>query len=186
MRRVHLRWCGIAVVALSIFGPPPAAGKLAPSTLSDLIADSDLIMHARVTELSTEIPGTRLAGVALLRVDRVFKGTYDQETVKIEFEPEVHEQFITTVQYERLLFLKKTPAGTYIGTQYGRSYWPLIWVDGAERQLVTPYVYPTNIIAIPDALIKEAEVLVPELGLEKHRVKAIHLKDLIPLLGVEQ
>lgn len=186
MRQTNLLWWCTAVVALSIFGPTPAFGKLAPSTLSDLIADSDLIVQAQAIQLGTEIPGTRLAGFAVLRIQRVFKGTYNQETVRIEFEPEEHEQFITTVQYERLLFLKKTPDGTYTGTQYGRSYWPLTWVEGAERKVVTPYVYPTSIISVPDALIKEAEVMAPELLLEKQRVKAIYLEELIPLLEVEQ
>ena len=186
MKQANLLLFFTALAALGIFGPTPAFGSLAPSTLSDLIADSDLIVQAHVIQLGNEIPGMGLVSFAVLRVQRIFKGTYDQGTVRIEFEPEFHEQLITTLQYDRLLFLKKTPDGTYAGTQYGRSYWPLIWVAGAERKLVTPYVYPTSLIAVPDTLIKEAEVMAPEPGLEKHRIKAIYLDGLIPLLGVEQ
>ena len=185
MKQVGWLRCFAVLAVLSIFCPTPAFGRLAPSRLSDLISDSALIVQTSVIQLGTEIPGTRLPVFAVLRVQHVFKGTYDQETVRIEFEPEQHEQFITTTQYERLLFLKKTTDGKYTATQYGRSYWPLIWVEGAERKLATPYVYSTSSLSVPETLVKEAEVAAPELLLER-RVKAIYLEDLIPLLGTEK
>ena len=55
----------MAFVAVSLFCPTPALGKLAPSTLNDLIADSDLIVEAvaeRVNMGSTK--DNKFAGVA--------------------------------------------------------------------------------------------------------------------------
>ncbi|MBI3010659.1 MAG: hypothetical protein HYY57_06735 [Candidatus Omnitrophica bacterium] len=171
---------GAALFILMGLFPALALGKLAPSTWDDLISDSDLIVQASVAQLGPELLDMRLPRFAVLRVQRIFKGTYDPETVKIEFESEEHEQFMTTVPDDRLLFLKRTPDGKYTAARYGKSYWPLLWVEGEERKLAAPYIYPMNMISVPGTFIKQAVVNAPRLGLKKGQAEVIYLKEIIP------
>lgn len=175
---------GVALVGGMLVSSPSAFAKLAPSKIEDLIAESGVILQAGVVRLEAGDVAAGTSSAATLRVWRVLKGSYAPQTVTIHFSDEKHEQRIDALYADRLLFLKKTASGEYEGTQYGRSYWPLKSTAEDKGKLVTPYVYPVNIISVPDPLVREAEIVVPDLGLEKQRVKAIYLEDIVSLLRV--
>ena len=183
MKRLRALMLGIVSVGAIVIGSPAVFAKLARSRLDDLIAQSDVILQAGVMRLEAgdAVTGTRSS--AVLRVWHVLKGSYASQTVTIHFSDEQHEQLIATLYEDRLLFLKKTASGEYEGSHYGRSYWPLEWTVEGGPKLVTPYVYPTNIISVPDTLLKDAEIIVPLLGLEKQHVKAIYLEDMMSLVS---
>lgn len=183
MKGMCLSLMGAVLMGLSALCPSPAFARLAPSQLNGLMAESDVILQATVVRLEAGDAAARISSSAVLRVWRVLKGSYEPQTVTIRFSDEKHEQRITTLYDDRLLFLRKTASGAYEGTHYGRSYWPLKWTVGDNPKQVTLYVYPISIIAGSEALLKDAEVIIPDLGLERLRVKAIYLEDLIALLN---
>jgi hypothetical protein len=118
----------------------PAEAKLAPSTLADLLDESELIAHVTVTEATAEY--------AVLEVVEVLKGTKPDQPIRIEFRSEEHEQTMAAKD-ERLVFLRKRQGtGTWTGTHYGRSYWPLALTAGKKPGLATPYIYPTTKIEL--------------------------------------
>lgn len=175
----------VLILSLMMYGVlyvPLAFAKLAPTTLIELIADSDVIMQARVVQVGEELPQSRLPNHAVLRVQRVLKGSYESEEITIRFEPELHEQFLTSLHEDRLLFLRRTEDSSYIGTHYGMSYWPLVASGGEGDELVTPYAYSTTLITMPDPLVRAPPAPIPGLGIERQPEKVIYLTEVISLL----
>jgi hypothetical protein len=117
-----------------------ANAKLAPSSFSEFVAESDVILEATPRQLnrhdSSNTPRLvhaeesapkheeSFVGEAQLTVLRVLKGTYTNKEVTVRWTGEVHDQTINSLTQDVLLFLKKRPSGEYEPTHYGRSIWP--------------------------------------------------------------
>ncbi len=157
--------------------------KLAPSKLSELLHDSDLIldalvMRARLTDLG-------FGGNAELRIKKVYKGEYKEAMITIHWSHGKHDQRIRTIGETRLLFLKRLDDGTYTGTQYGRSYWP-VKSDSEDRRAFTPYIYPTDLIKIDlPGLLKSANVIsdMKDGKVEKSQVEALFIEDVLGIVA---
>jgi hypothetical protein len=109
---------------------------------------------------------------------RIFKGVYEPETLMFSFEVEEHEQYVGPINDECLLFLRRAQDGSYTATHYGKSYWPLRTVPTEPNELFGLYVYPTNLISMPNSLLRQPEANVSWPGAEEP-VKVIYLNDLI-------
>lgn len=129
------------LLALIAALPRPAAARLAPSKFGDLLAESELICVARVTETQID----RYRGHAVVEVTRVLQGDRPSGPIRFDFSGEVHDQVLTVVGEERLLFLKKVD-GKWTGTHYGRSYWPLVPAADPAVGPVTRVVYPVRML----------------------------------------
>ncbi len=124
----------IVSIAFTLFSSI-AFAELASSKLSDLIAESDLIVQVLITKAESK---PRAGGYALSKIEKVFKGNYSESELK-NFSSEMHEQMIERSGDEYLLFLKNRE-GQYTGTHYGQSYWPLYPTE--DGKLATPRWYP--------------------------------------------
>jgi hypothetical protein len=163
----------------------PAEAKLSMSELSGLLYESDVIMRAKVIQSSYAEKGP--SGFAVLEVKETYKGLYTQRTIKIRWGNEEHDQQITTIGRQRLLFLKKREDGTYTGTHYGRSYWPLYMdPETIKRGPFIPYTYPTDKVDIDyPGLVEEANLrLLYESGFSEssYPLKVIFLNNLVKKL----
>ena len=180
----------VNVLMVLLLDAAPAQALLMPCTLEELVANSELIVQAEVTELpprqtvrNADGSYTLSEGSALLRVVRTFKGVPIDDTIRIQFSDEVHEQRITTDKFQRLLFLKKDKDGKYTAAFHGRSYWPLVPIGDVEGRLAVPYDYPMTTIKVAESLLKQAELAIPELELDPYRGPVIFLDDLIAFLN---
>jgi hypothetical protein len=131
----------LAAFALVIGLVAPAHAKLAPSKMAELLADSELIARVNVTEATTTY--------AVVEVVEVLKGTKPDKPFRIEFRQEEHEQTMAAKD-ERLVFLVQR-GGTWTGTHYGRSYWPLAATADKKAELATPYIYPMTMVRFDKA-----------------------------------
>ena len=137
--RAAIRFALIVAVVAAL--PGPAAAKLAPSRFSALLAESELICLARVTEAGVD----RHRRHAVVEVTKVLKGERPTGAIRFDFRSEEHEQLMTVVGEERLLFLKKVD-GKWTGTHYGRSYWPFVPAADPAVGPVTRVVYPIRMV----------------------------------------
>jgi len=170
------------VAALVLVGRDPAEGKLEPSTLSDLLRESNLIIEGRVIRASLDEGGKE--GEAVLRIQHVYVGDYRRETISIRWSGAEHDQRISDIGESRLLFLKKVSEGSYTGAQYGRSYWPITY-EMESRRAVTIYVYPMTHIDIDiPGVLKEASVFFPDLPSKQNpvTVPVVFIDDILRLL----
>jgi hypothetical protein len=142
---------------------PDVFADLSKSKFTDLVATSDLILQARVVR--AELTGPGQAGQAILSVKSVHKGVYPKSEITIRWSSEYHDQRVDRVAEDRLLFLKRNPAGDYEGTHYGRSYW--VVYQGTYGRLFTPYSYPTTkiVMDVSNLLHSTAEVAPDERAL---------------------
>lgn len=165
--QVHLSLCGcFASIALI----SAAMGSLEPSKLTDLIADSDVIVHAVTVEAKLRPPER---GQAVLEVKRIYKGVVDSRTITIKWEWEAHDQKILEVGQDRLLFLTRRSDGSLTGTHYGRSYWPL-YEDWSTKKLVAPYSWPTDYVDTgSNGLVKPADIWIREFPSDRNPVRVI-------------
>ena len=141
-----------SLVALLVFLLPGAASaRLAPSSFTKLVKESELIIEA--APIRVERTGMS-AGQATLRVLRVLRGKYAKPEITIRWGDEVHDQQIPSIELDRLLFLKRGKDG-YTGTHYGRSYWPFTSrvfdprkadLDSASRGFL--YTYPLSMVKL--------------------------------------
>lgn len=135
-----------------------ALAKLATSSFGNLVRDSELILRATVTATDER---TRGRGSAVLAVKAVYKGEYSAGTLTIRWTSEVHDQRITGVGADRLLFLKRGKDGGYTGTQYGRSYWPIESPSSASE--FVRYEYPTDMVRDVPHILKGNRIALQDL-----------------------
>jgi hypothetical protein len=131
----------LAALAVVLCLVAPAHAKLAPSTITDLLAESELIAQVNVTEATAQY--------AVVEIVEVLKGTKPDQPIRIEFSQEEHEQTMAATD-QRLVFLKKRD-GKWTGTHYGRSYWPLAATSDKKAALATPYIYPMTMVRFDKA-----------------------------------
>jgi len=156
--------------------------RLRPSSLEDLISDSEVIMFTYPREIHAGFGGK--VYYAIMGRGTVLKGAMHEENFKIEFADGfgLDDQRIRNLD-ERLFFLKKNEDGTYKGTHYGRSYWPLkrsanFKDDGCYAW--TLYTYPITLVRIDTKFIQEIEFNISELPIEilPVKTKAICMDDI--------
>lgn len=165
---------GLAVVAAT---PSPAAANLATSKFSELLADSELICLVRVTEAQVD----RHRGHAVIEVTKVLEDERPTGPIRFDFSGEEHDQLMTVVGEQRLLFLKKVD-GKWTGTHYGRSYWPLVPAADPAVGPVTRVVYPTHMLRFDGRYA----VLLRPTRLPAGAGKVARGEKMIPLSAVEK
>lgn len=159
-----------------------AEAKLAPTTMKDLVKESDLIVVAvprTLTRDSADITKTLRAGHAELQVLEVIKGSYDAKDIRIEWGDEVHDQAIDSLYERRLLFLKKDK-DKWQPAHYGRSYWALEQLRDLKDKyaFATRVVYPVQMVKMDGTkLVRDAKAIDPS-TYKDAKVKAVFLDDL--------
>jgi hypothetical protein len=168
--------------------PATAAARLAPTTMQKLLAESELVVLAVPRQLTRDQPGPTdgpRAGSAELVVLEVLKGTSPGPNVTLRWGDEVHDQAIDTLLERRLLFLKKSPEGRWIGTHYGRSYWPLVHLrdpKAGKWDFAARVRYPVTMVRTEGLdLVREVPVFDEQSGKDR-RAPVIFLGDLRRLL----
>jgi len=189
----------IGALASSLFvAHPPAAATtiIGGMNLTGVIMNSDLIVQGYVMEWHEWYR----AGWAVLKVERVLKGTYEEPTISVDWIGVIGTDSIRHVDRAYLLFLRKRPEGgpatspelpqgpdsarPRSGANYSGNYWPLLRTTDAAKWLVTPYAnveynFP---FGLPDGLEpREAKVYVADLG-KIESVQALYLEDIIKLI----
>jgi hypothetical protein len=127
------------------------SASLAPTTFEDLVRDSSLIVIARSQESRVV---DFAAGRAKLKTDRVLRGRWPGPFITLEWTEEVHDQRIRRVGEAYLLFLR-AEGNRYVGTHYGRSYWPMDYTK--ERKEFIEYIYPVTYVKVPGSLLADVE-----------------------------
>lgn len=173
-----------ALAVASLSWSAVADARLAHSKFSRLLRDSELICRVRVTEVHVD-PKTG-AGFVLVEVLQVLKGKAPASSVRIEHIAEVHEMRMTEAGEQRLLFLRRQE-GKWTGTQYGRSYWPLVPAAEAGVGLVSPVTHPITMIRFDGRYRR----LLRPARLAPHATGAagqleVHIEQMIPLAAVER
>ena len=158
----------------------PATADLRSTTLSSLVAESDLIVLARVDTSERRPDGS---GTAVLAVQQTFKGAAPTEPIHLDWSSEVHEQRIPAPPAAMLLFLRRHDGSRLSGTHYGRSYWKLEADDaaGTSCRRYTRYAYPIDMVSIdtPELQRKLIRIVV---GSDASRVKILCLDDMAALM----
>ena len=138
MKRILL----IALIGLCQLVPARADAKLAKTRFSELLKESQLIARVRVAEVHLD---KLQAGYVLLEVIEVYKGEKPKDAIRIDYDSEVHDQYMTRQGEERVVFLTFKENRWY-GAHYGRSYWQLFPTEGKEAGFATPYIYPITML----------------------------------------
>lgn len=144
------------ILLLTIFSLNVHA-RLAPTTLNSFISDAEIILEVAPVRLERS-PNSR-AGQATFSVLKVWAGKYEAKDLQVAWGDEIHDQPITDLDKDYLLFLKKNQDGKYTGAQYGRSYWAFAGgritdtsradLDGEQRYL--SYDYPASMVTLTAA-----------------------------------
>jgi hypothetical protein len=97
----------------------------------------------------------------VLSVVETLKGRPLEVEITLSWTSEVHDQRITGLGSDYILFLALTENGNYEAAVYGRSFWPIRqmvgpWVEICE---VIDYQYPLTYVTLPDALEVELKSL---------------------------
>jgi hypothetical protein len=161
----------------------PAWSKQGPSSLAALLRESEVVIQGRVESARLEERGQ--SGKATVRVVKVYRGAYENSTIVIRWSEASEDQRVPLVGEDRLLFLRRRSDGSYTGTQFGRSYWPLE-MDDESGKLYTSYLSPIDLIEIDiDGLLKEVAIHVPGgyCGNKTIKVSAIFLEDIMRVLS---
>jgi len=168
------------VCALGVAQAAASNETRAPSsTLSELVADSDTIVHGRPIQLVLRQDAT---GFAVVQVLAWLKGAPDNggaspdDAVTVQWDARAPSQSLGTVETEWVLFLSRTEDGAYVGTQPDRSFWPLRLTERADR-LATLYRYPVTLVRMPDASLTREMTFFSEFG-EPRQIAAIALEAL--------
>lgn len=178
-RQSPWRW-RTAVVVLTGCGlfPALASATREPTSFEELVADSEVIVLARVSRIAVD---AQTAGGAVVQVLRVLKGTPSQPTLTLQWSDDPDEQRLTTWDQEHVLFLKRASTGVYQPARVGVSYWPVARTVGPAG-LAVAYRFPLTLIAIPETtLLKPATFFAPS-G-ERERAEAVYLDDLIAAIS---
>ncbi len=112
----------ILFVLFAILIAFPLQARLAPTELKDMIKDSQLIVY--VSPLKIEKAEKGSGGKAVVKPLEVLFGSAQSSVLTIQWSAEVHDQWISNLEKDYLLFLTQKN-GKWTGTRYGRSYWPL-------------------------------------------------------------
>jgi len=124
-----------------------ASARIAPSTLDDLIAESDEIVVAKVTELLPTSTSDRDLVYASASVEKTLKGTLRDSFLFRASPAGICDASGAVKDETALFFLARNGDGTFYITGAGRGRLPLREVDGKT------YVTFTNAgIIIPDSL----------------------------------
>ncbi len=141
----------VCLPILFLLAASQSQAKLAKSSFTNLLKESDLIVEASVKKI--ERTGIQ-RGFATLTILRIISGDFDQKEITIAWGDEVHDQQIDSMTTDRLLFLRKQKNGSYKGSHYGRSYWPFNSrvTDPKRAKLDSDgrgffYQYPLNMIS---------------------------------------
>lgn len=116
-------------------GSSLASARLAPVSWSEFNKSAELIVHGTPLKMEWGEVG---AGFALFKVVKVLRGDLKDDTVAIRWSSEVHDQAITDMGVDRLLFLKKDKESNWGAAIYGRSYWPL-WGRTIDSSKIKDY-----------------------------------------------
>jgi hypothetical protein len=129
----------------------PSEAKLAPVSWAEFVAGSDVIVRA--TMKSGELADFG-SGRAVLSVVEILKGTPTEVEITVSWTSEVHDQRVTNLGGDYLLFLSSRDAGGYEAAVYGRSYWPIRLMVGPLFEFceVVDYHYPLTYVELPEAL----------------------------------
>jgi len=140
--RTLIRWCLLTGFLLST-----ASARIAPSTLDDLIADSDEIVIARVTELLPTSSSDRDLVYASATVERTLKGSLKDSFLFRASPAGICDASGAVKDETAVFFLGRNSDGTFYIAGAGRGHLPLREVDGNS------YVTFTNAgLVIPDSL----------------------------------
>jgi len=181
------RYVSVVVVLLLIVvaGGNDAISSLALTKLSDLISSSGVIVRGRVVR--SEVIAPR-GGTSTVEVEEVYRGKIASKTFSISWGKEVEDQSLDRVGEERLFFLRRDPSGTFHGTHYGRSYWPLVQ-DYDNHRIVTPYLGRLTYLDLDiSGLIVKTKIRVLDVPEEANpvTVDTIPLDLLIPVFAKER
>lgn len=131
-----------------------AHSRLEFSELDPLILDSELILDA--TPIKIEPHRTTF------KVLKSIKGNYTDPEIVLTFKNERHEQRITNIDSDRLLFLKRDTDGAFTGTKYGRSYWAFTTYTKDPKQNILDdkdryfaYLHPISMVKLTAKQKKE-------------------------------
>jgi len=123
-----LRCCSIVC---AIYGVD-AFATLARRPLSSLIGESDLICTGQLRNASL----TNSGGVAAIGITSIYKGSSQDAEILLRWTNEPEDQRLNKAGSEWLLFLRKDKNGSYVATQYGRSYLLLSFDMDTEESVV--------------------------------------------------
>ncbi|MBZ0166959.1 MAG: hypothetical protein K8I00_09135 [Candidatus Omnitrophica bacterium] len=131
-------------------------GDLVTTNLNALIYDSELIVVATAVQVArserTPAFSEDGGGYTILTVNKVHRGQYEGETIKVVWSAEVHEQDLTEIGQEYLLFLTQWKSNEFLGTHYGRSFWPIEYKTmEASQAAYIGYRYPITEVNIQNS-----------------------------------
>lgn len=109
------------------------SARLRATPFNNLLEKSSIIVLAQSKEI--KIIGA-YAGEAKLKVLDVAKGQYTSEYITVHWTSEVHDQKIYEANKRYVLFLKANDKGQYVGSSYGRSFWPIEYVRGSKGKRI--------------------------------------------------
>lgn len=145
-------WSLTVLLVLLMNALAPCAAKLMPTSLENLVSQSDVILvgSVRVAHLGSADGGAVHGGWAMVKPTQVILGPNMSQSIKVTWEAEVHAQPLTTVDEEWLLFLKCPKERSCSPAHYGMSYFPIRTVgtfpgafrSESETVKITPLRYP--------------------------------------------
>ena len=140
--RTLIRWC-----LLSVFLLTTAGARVAPASLDDLIADSDEIVIAKVTELLPGSASDRDLVYASATVEKTLKGSIKDSFLFRASPAAICDSSGAVKDETALFFLGRNGDGTFYIMGAGRGRLPLSEVDG--KLFVT---FSNMEVPIPDSL----------------------------------
>ncbi len=137
----------VALVLVSFTAESRALAKLDVVPFDELLKRASLIVTARSTEAAMDGFGR---GHAVLAIDRVIRGHYSGDTIRLEWQGREDDNAVREVGRGYLLFLRGG-AARYDAAIHGVSYWLL--ATGPDGQEMVEYRYPTTMVQVPAELI---------------------------------
>jgi|SRR5262245_26947636 len=172
----------VVVLATCLASCSVALADLAKSNLTDLLAASELIIRGRVVQ-AQEVP-TSIAGSALIRVLETYKGTSDPR-IRITWTSECDDQPLEHLGAHVVFFLSRRPSGTYVGAEYGVSFWPVTWATDKRLFMLRQSPVQVNIPGLlTTATIEDPALCIPmpSVWLGSCQAEGVYVDELVKVL----